>query len=396
MKQKSNTLRLGCIFALVLAFSFESAPDVISYDMKVMMANQDMDQMAIQVAKFCKQGTFRSYVRNSITKSKNTEKILVFNDFLDHAVKQKSMPAGLSELRTFASEAKGRLKASGLNKLEGYNLYFPVPGHRKKWRGEEDILVAYVPFEEREGKDPVLAYSVATGKKVKLDPRRPPAKPVLVLVPEEHETLSSQDNQYRAPKALADKLPSDALRPSKKSTPPSEETASAKSSSSGYLSLGYLTIKRDGEPWYRGDPEIYLMYVLLRNGRRTCYYRDLPGVNKTNQRYWIRTNAEIPRRANDSNEIYIGVWERDGSCANCCGCTEYGNTCSYRQIRLNCSPANCGYQFASYRINRGDDEIHAAHYNLVNRARFNNYFNRFKYMNNWSDSRYAEAWFHWR
>lgn len=391
MKQNNNSFRLGCLFALLLAFSFDSRPNMATYEMKVMMANKDMDQMAQQLAKFCKQGTFRSYVRNSVTKSKNTEQILVFNDFLDLAVKQKSMPADLPQFRSFASKAKGRLKASGLNSLEGYNLYFPVEGHRKKWRGEEDILVAYVPFEEKEGKAPLWAYSVSSGKKVKLDPRRPPFKPVLVLLPEEHETLSPKDNQYRAPKAQAERLPLNA----QKTPPATEKSASVESTSDGYLSLGYLTIKRDGEPWYRGDPEIYLMYVLLRNGRGTCYYRDLPGVNKTNQRYWIRTRAEIPRRVNDSDEIYIGVWERDGSCANCCGCSSYYSDCSHKSIRLNNYPG-IGYRTAGYRINSGDDEIHAAHYNLVRRSRFNNYFNRFKYMTKWSDSRYAEAWFHWR
>lgn len=385
---------MGGLLTLLMAFSFTSKPNMTAYEMKVMMANEDLDEMAKQVAQFCKAGTFRTFVRTSIAKSKNTEQILVFNDFLDRAVKQKSMPAGLPQFRSFAHKAKGRLKASGLNSLEGYNLYFPVAGHRKKWRGEEDILVAYVPFEEREGKDPLWAYSVSSGKKVKLDPRRPPSKPVLVLVPEEHETLSPQDNQYRAPTTAAEKLPLGAQRSSQKSPPATEKSASAASTSNGYLSLGYLTIKRDGEPWYRGDPEIYLMYVLIRNGNSTCYYRDLPGVNKTNRRYWIRTRAEIPRRANDSNEIYIGVWERDGSCANCCACA--GSGCTYRQVRLNCYPSNCSYKFARYRVNPGDDEIHAAHYNLVRRALFNNYFNRFKYMTHWSDSRYAEAWYHWR
>lgn len=395
MKPKSNSFWLGCLFALMMAFSFKSEPNRTAYEMKVMMANEDLDQMAREVAKLCKAGTFRTFVRRSITKSRNTEQILVFNDFLDLAVKQKSMPTGLSQFRSFASKAKERLKASGLNSLEGYNLYFPVAGHRKKWKGEENILVAYVPFEEKEGKDPLWAYSVSSGKKVKLDPRRPPSKPVLVLLPEEHETLSPKDNQYRAPTKLAEKLSLDAQKPSQKTPSPTNKSASAESTSSGYLSLGYLTIKRDGEPWYRGDPEIYLMYVLLRNGRGTCYYRDLPGVNRTNRRYWIRTRAEIPRRANDSNEIYIGVWERDGSCANCCGCTSYLNNCSHKYIRLNNYPG-IGYKTASYRINPGDDEIHAAHYNLVRRSQFNNYFNQFRYMTDWSDSRYAEAWYHWR
>lgn len=59
-------------------------------------------------------------------------------------------------------------------------LYFPVPGHLQRWDGGPDLLVATAL---RDGDVPV-AFNTQ-GERILLDPRTPPATPVLALVPQE-------------------------------------------------------------------------------------------------------------------------------------------------------------------------------------------------------------------
>jgi len=59
-------------------------------------------------------------------------------------------------------------------------LYFPVPGHLERWDGGPDLLVATAL---RDGDVPVAFNTL--GERILLDPRTPPATPVLALVPQE-------------------------------------------------------------------------------------------------------------------------------------------------------------------------------------------------------------------
>ena len=59
-------------------------------------------------------------------------------------------------------------------------MYFPVPGHRAAWTGDENVLVATA---ERDGEAPV-AYDLA-GRRIVLSPDTPPSTPVLAVEPAE-------------------------------------------------------------------------------------------------------------------------------------------------------------------------------------------------------------------
>lgn len=60
-------------------------------------------------------------------------------------------------------------------------VYFPVPAHRAAWRGDGDLLVATALTDH----DAPVAFD-RNGRRLVLDPDRPPATPVLALVPAEH------------------------------------------------------------------------------------------------------------------------------------------------------------------------------------------------------------------
>jgi len=59
-------------------------------------------------------------------------------------------------------------------------LYFPVPGHLQRWDGGPDLLVATALKDH----DVPVAFNTR-GERILLDPRTPPATPVLALVPQE-------------------------------------------------------------------------------------------------------------------------------------------------------------------------------------------------------------------
>jgi hypothetical protein len=67
--------------------------------------------------------------------------------------------------------------AHGMSALE---MYLPVPAHRAAWQGGADLLVATVGADH----EAPVAFTLS-GQRVVLDPERPPATPVLVVVPAE-------------------------------------------------------------------------------------------------------------------------------------------------------------------------------------------------------------------
>src|SRR5207244_3059502 len=59
-------------------------------------------------------------------------------------------------------------------------MYFPVPEHRRAWTGDANLLVATAIGDH----DIPVAFDLR-GHRILLDPARPPATPVIVLVPVE-------------------------------------------------------------------------------------------------------------------------------------------------------------------------------------------------------------------
>lgn len=75
-----------------------------------------------------------------------------------------------------------------LRQVGPLEVYLPVPEHRASWAGGEEFLVATLL---RDGEAPA-AYDIA-GRRHVLDPDRPPARPVLALVPAEQPFGASGD-----------------------------------------------------------------------------------------------------------------------------------------------------------------------------------------------------------
>lgn len=80
---------------------------------------------------------------------------------------------------------------------QALEVYFPVPEHRARWRGEGDLLVATAITDA----DTPVAFD-RQGRRTTLDPARPPTVPVLALVPAEqrfsgpHPTVELEGDGY--------------------------------------------------------------------------------------------------------------------------------------------------------------------------------------------------------
>ena len=150
--------------------------------------NAELKGVAKEIAALLKHPGFRGQLRGEINGAKTSESILVLDKFLAKVAKQKKAPPGLNKARGASDKASQRIKNSTAWAFEGIDLYFPVEDHKAKWKGNEDLLVAYSPVTDEATVKAIIGFSVKTQKKVTLDPTTPPATPVLIVAPEEHDS----------------------------------------------------------------------------------------------------------------------------------------------------------------------------------------------------------------
>jgi hypothetical protein len=117
---------------------------------------------------------FRAHVKAELDRSRYREHKLPFQRFLagngGRALSAMARGTGLSP----ASLARAAGDALPLE------LYLPVPAHRRAWTGGDNVLVATAIADH----DVPVAFDVH-GNRQLLDPERPPATPVIAVVPVE-------------------------------------------------------------------------------------------------------------------------------------------------------------------------------------------------------------------
>jgi len=115
---------------------------------------------------------FRAHVKGELDRSPFREHKLSFQRFLvagrGHALAAMAQRSGVAT----ADLAR---TSDGAIPLE---MYLPVPEHRRAWKGDANVLVATAVADH----DPPVAFDVR-GNRLVLDPERPPATPVIAVVP---------------------------------------------------------------------------------------------------------------------------------------------------------------------------------------------------------------------
>jgi len=132
------------------------------------------EALAQMFAKGLKNAAFRAYLKAQLDASPYREHKLQFETFL-----AANGSRALVEIAAENGTSKDALtrQAKAAIALE---VYFPVPSHRAAWTGDEHVLVATAVKDD----DPPIAFD-PDGRRQVLDPKTPPAVPVLALVPVE-------------------------------------------------------------------------------------------------------------------------------------------------------------------------------------------------------------------
>ena len=193
------------------------------------------ERLARRLALALAEPGFRAYVKSELDRSPTREHKLHLQHFLN-----RSGGRARTALAKGAGEAESSVETDARSTI-ALEMYLPVPAHRASWSGGDDILVATA----RDDDEVPVAYDTR-GRRRLLDPRTPPAAPVLAVVPV--ETDFSGDS-------IATMLP--------------EDGGTGGGGGGGSPPAGlYMTFShfvQDFEGWLKGSPE-YEIHILGQSG----------------------------------------------------------------------------------------------------------------------------------
>ncbi len=128
------------------------------------------ERLAVRFAKALRDPAFRATVAHELATSSFPEQKVHLQGFLGRN--------GSTERRRVAqltSEPEGDI-AADLDQGPAVEVYFPVPAHRARWDGGTDLLVGTAELDS----DAPVAWDLM-GRRHRLDPKTPPATPVLMV-----------------------------------------------------------------------------------------------------------------------------------------------------------------------------------------------------------------------
>ena len=180
-----NTLRVAALALLLVALACSEHPPATAPsapDLKVTpppsppaaSARSDAEQLARSMALALGDRAFRAHVKAQLDRSPFREHKLPFQRFL-----AQDGGRGMAALAKSAGLATVDVTREA-NRVIPLEMYLPVPEHRRAWKGGDDILVATAIADH----DSPVAFDVRGNRRL-LDPERPPATPVLAVVPVE-------------------------------------------------------------------------------------------------------------------------------------------------------------------------------------------------------------------
>jgi hypothetical protein len=132
------------------------------------------ERLAHRFARAMSDPGFRAYVKSELDQSTVREHKVQFQRFLGGGNRRV-----LREVARLNGEAETGIETDARQAIP-LELYLPVPAHRARWTGDQNILVA----TEREDGEAPVAYDVGGHRQI-LGPDAPPDTPVLALVPVE-------------------------------------------------------------------------------------------------------------------------------------------------------------------------------------------------------------------
>jgi len=205
------------------------------------------EALAQHLARALAHPAFRAYVKAQLDSSPFREHKLHFQRFLgahggharDEVARHAGVPAGQIDREALA--------------VIPLEFYFPVPAHRRAWTGDANMLVATALRDH----DVPVAFD-PQGHRILLDPDRPPATPVIALVPVETDFTPRPAMQLCQEDCGSGGGGGGAPPPTPSPTPPPAPTPGL------YMTQAHFAA--DFEGWLKGAPEFEL-HVLGQKGQ---------------------------------------------------------------------------------------------------------------------------------
>jgi hypothetical protein len=169
---------------------------------------------------------------------------------------------------------RGELREEGSGPPTRVEAYFPVAAHRQHWDGSDNLLLLAAPLDENDVPEELIAYSVAEQSTVVISASEIPDTPTLVLGIGEH---SAEELAVLPPQTLE-----------AASAAPAQDGSIAIAAPDTRIGLPWVLITSDSEPWYKGDPELYVRVTQWFLGQQLqTKTKHLSWVNDTYKWYWL-------------------------------------------------------------------------------------------------------------
>ena len=300
-----NTLRVAALALLLVALACsERAPvtapsgaDRVAPSPATSIA-ADAEQLARSMALALGNPAFRAHVKAQLDRSPFREHKLPFQRFL-----AADGGRGAAALARGAGSATADVTREA-NRAVPLEMYLPVPEHRRAWKGGDDILVATAVGDHAAP----VAFDVRGNRRL-LDAERPPATPVLAVVPVETDFSV-------APNICLLSLPCGGGGGGGGGTPPPPPPGL-------YMTKSHFV--DDFEGWLKGDPE-FEVHILGQKGQTdsltdyqcagekqpTPYYFDQNGLDWSgNVLLFSKVQLDAYNAAHSGQNIRVFVVEDD-------------------------------------------------------------------------------------
>jgi len=268
--------------------------------------HRQFDMAAQQLARILANPAFRMFLYQEIQASPNKENIVDFNNFTQkaHSRPDLGLPPGvlniLSQALAGATQKLGEIQTR--KELVAVDLYFPVAEHRKMWRGEEQLLVAFAPLGDEKTFTSITAYTAKDAQRVTLDPAKPPTIPTLVIAAREKASL-------QRPAGAPITAPQPGPGPA---GPPIQPRGI-----SSYIGIPFVKLLNVSaiEPWVYGAPEVYILIGQYSKTYGKIQRRiALDAVDNQGKWYWLGDPGTLylPFDSTYYDATYFAFWEDDG------------------------------------------------------------------------------------
>jgi hypothetical protein len=247
-----------------------------------------LDHIAADLSILLAGAETRAFVGAALEAAPKSE-ALALRALLDSAVSQDVADGRLQSLALEVRAAEERLQHAGY-RIPRLDFLLPVAGHRQLFLQSDVVHVAVGPFGDEDAIQTLSAYD--NGRPLTISAIEEPTIVTFVVAPAERESLE----------------PSYPLTTSER---PREEQPEPVIDD--FIGIPWILMTDDNEPWFRGNPEIYVLLDRWGGGFGETIRVDLAGVNSENVWYWLGDGAgnDTYTWVSHDQALYIRIKEED-------------------------------------------------------------------------------------